>query len=338
LPGIIHHVISRGIERQNIFRDRIDREEFLRRLKTALEKTDCQCIAWSLMPNHFHLLIRTGRSTLSELMRRLLSGYAIYFNRRYQRHGYLFQNRYKSVLCQEETYLLELVRYIHLNPLRKGIVSNLHSLDRYPWAGHSVLVGKNNNDWQKMDEVLLRFGSKRNAAIANYRKFIKDGMKMGKREDLVGGGLRRSAGGWEKVKILRQSKEYWRGDERILGDSDFVSKVLKTAEETMLKKEKLAKEGWNIERLAEKVSKEFGITKQQLKSKSRSGGLPLARAVLSFLGTNELSIPGVEIARYLGISRPAVSYLVEKGGEYLKNKKVFNFLTPSPKCKYTKDE
>ena len=179
LPGVIYHVISRGIERRKIFLDEADREEFLRRLEEGLEKTSCRCIAWSLMPNHFHLLIRTAERALTDLMRKLLSGYAIYFNRRRHRHGYLYQNRYKSILCQEEVYLLEMVRYIHLNPLRAGIVSDLKSLERHPWTGHSVLVGKRKRNWQSVDEVLLRFSSKRRAAVAGYRKFVRDGMRMG---------------------------------------------------------------------------------------------------------------------------------------------------------------
>lgn len=318
LPGVVYHVISRGIERRTIFLDKTDRNEFLRRLEGGLEKTVCQCIAWSLMPNHLHLLIRTGERALSDLMRKLLTGYAIYFNRRHQRHGYLYQNRYKSILCQEEAYLLEMVRYIHLNPLRARIVSDLKSLDKYPWAGHSVLVGKIKRDWQSVDDVLLRFSSKRRAAIAGYRKFIRDGVRMGRRDDLIGGGLRRSAGGWEGIKALRRAKEYWRGDERILGDGDFVNKVLKAAEEHLVRKEKWLREGWDIDRLAGRISKEFGISKKELKSKSRAGILPTARGALCYLGTHELAIPGTEIARYLDISRPAVSHLKKRGGIYLK--------------------
>ena len=87
-------------------------------------------------------------------MRRLLTGYAIYFNRRHRRYGHLFQNRYKSILCQEDPYFLELVRYIHLNPLRANIVKDLRSLDKYPYTGHSALMGRFENDWQDMDYVL----------------------------------------------------------------------------------------------------------------------------------------------------------------------------------------
>ena len=322
LPGVIHHVISRGIERRVIFRDTADREEFLRRLGECLEKTGGQCIAWALMPTHFHLLIRTGEKALSELMRKLLSGYASYFNRRHQRHGYLYQNRYKSTLCQEESYLLELVRYIHLNPIRSGIVSEIKFLDTYPWTGHSVVVGKKEREWQKVEEVLARFSSTRREAVTKYRKFIRDGVGMGKRDDLRGGGLRRSAGGWEGVRALERMKEYWRGDERILGDGNFVNEVLRVVEETMTKKEQLLRDGWDLERLANGISKEFEISKEELRGKSRAGILPMARGVLSYLGTHEFSISGTEIARYLGISRPAVSYLIERGESYLKENRI----------------
>ena len=114
----------RGIERRNIFRNNKDREDFIARLKILCPQTETNCYAWSLLPNHAHLLLRTGSEPLSRLMRRLLTGYVIGFNRRHRRSGQLFQNRFKSIICQEETYLRELVRYIHLNPIRAGIVQD----------------------------------------------------------------------------------------------------------------------------------------------------------------------------------------------------------------------
>ena len=127
-PGALQHVIARGIERRKIFRDEIDRDNFLDRLGTILSDTNTVCYAWALLPNHFHLLLRTGTVPLSNVMRRLLTGYAVSFNLRHQRHGHLFQNRFKSILCQEDAYLMELVRYIHLNPLRAKSVNGLTDL------------------------------------------------------------------------------------------------------------------------------------------------------------------------------------------------------------------
>ena len=103
--------------------------------------TDTACFAWSLIPDHFHLLFKTGSVPLSTLMRRLLTGYAISFNRRHHRCGHLFPNRYKSILCQEDSYLLELTRYIHLNPLRAKLVKSMKALDRYKYSGHGVIMG-----------------------------------------------------------------------------------------------------------------------------------------------------------------------------------------------------
>ncbi len=124
-PGALHHIIVRGIERKAIFKDCHDRDNFLDRLGTILTESSTACYAWVLMTNHVHFLLKTGLPPLATVMRRLLTGHAVQFNRRHKRHGHLFQNRYKSFLCEEDPYLLELVRYIHLNPIRAGIVKDL---------------------------------------------------------------------------------------------------------------------------------------------------------------------------------------------------------------------
>ena len=139
-PGALHHVIARGIERRNIFRDDQGRYNFLERMGALAEGTATVCYAWALIPNHFHLLLRTGTAPIATFMRRLLTGHAVSFNRRHRRHGHLFQNRYKSILCQEDSYLLELVRYIHLNPLRAKLVADMDALGEIPvlwsWRDH----------------------------------------------------------------------------------------------------------------------------------------------------------------------------------------------------------
>ncbi len=140
-PGALHHVIARGIRGENIFHYDLDYSNFLERLENILFESDTQCFAWALMPNHFHLLLKTGTTPLSNVMRRLLTGYAVSHNLRYNRQGHLFQNRYKSILCQEDSYLLELVRYIHLNPLSAGIVYYFEELNQFPYTGHSVILG-----------------------------------------------------------------------------------------------------------------------------------------------------------------------------------------------------
>jgi len=192
--GALHDVMVRGIERGTLFRDDTDRNNFLERLGEILLDTKTLCYAWALIPNHFHLLLRTGPVPISTIMRRLLTGYALWFNRTHCRHGHLFQNRFKSILCQEDIYLLELVRYIHLNLIRARLVKDMDELDRYPYCGHSVIMGKVNNSWQDTEEVLGMFGEKVGAARRAYRAFVEKGIAEGRRQDLTGGGLLRSAG------------------------------------------------------------------------------------------------------------------------------------------------
>jgi hypothetical protein len=116
------------------------------------------------MTNHMHLLLKSGKSGLSTFMRRLLSGYAQYYNRRHHRVGHLCQNRYRSIICEEKAYFSQLVAYIHLNPLRAGIVSSLEELASYLWSGHSVLMGRQVCDWFDRDYSLQFFGSKEGPA------------------------------------------------------------------------------------------------------------------------------------------------------------------------------
>ena len=126
--GTLHHVIVRGIEKRRIVDDQKDREEFVSRLEKVTADTKTSVFAWSLLTNHAHLLLRSGPLGLSQFMRRLLTGYAIGYNRRHSRIGHVFHNRYKSIVCDEDAYFRELVRYIHLNPLRAKLVKDLLSL------------------------------------------------------------------------------------------------------------------------------------------------------------------------------------------------------------------
>ena len=193
--GALHHIIVRGIERNPIFKDSEDYGNFLNRFGKVLRETSTICYAFALIPNHVHLLLRTGTNSISTVMRRLLTGYAQAFNRRYNRHGYLFQNRYKSFLCENDPYLLELVRYIHLNPIRAGIIHDIKTLDTLPTTGHASLMGKMKQEWQDTNSILSLFGQKPSSARRAYRSFMEKGIPLGKRPDLTGGGLIRSTGG-----------------------------------------------------------------------------------------------------------------------------------------------
>ena len=314
IEGGIYHVIQRGLERRELFKDNADREEFVRRLAEGLKATEAKCLGWALMPNHFHLLIRTGVRPLSDLMRRLLTGYAIYFNRKYKRSGYLYQNRYKSILCQEDAYLLELVRYIHLNPLRAKIVKDMHQLNKYKWSGHSVIVGENTAQWQSIGEILEYFSNRKSEAIKKYVNFVEEGKVKGKREEFTGGGLRRSAGGkWSEVLALKRAKEYRQADERVLGDGGFVEEVLKAAEEKVHRNEMLVKNGWDLSKVDKRVCEIYNLEKGGLKNRSRLNAVSKARKVFMYLASKELGKSGTDIAKYLRITAVAVSKGIRHG-------------------------
>jgi REP-associated tyrosine transposase len=254
-PGALHHIIARGIERNLIFKDNADRNNFIKRFGTLLIDTQTRCLAWSLMPNHFHFLLKTDQTPISTFMRRLMTGYAVWFNKKHQRAGHLFQNRFKSILCQEDIYLLELVRYIHLNPLRAKLVGNYEELSQYQYSGHGAVLGNASFTWQDTSAVLTLFGKKISAARHRYSKFVEKGIAQGKRSDLIGGGLIRSAGGWTALKALRRAKDFQKSDERILGDGEFVESTLSAVDESIEKKYFLRSQGYTLNDVAKRVAK-----------------------------------------------------------------------------------
>ncbi|OEU65234.1 MAG: transposase [Desulfobacterales bacterium PC51MH44] len=312
-PGALHHVIARGIERRKIFKDNQDRDDFLNRLGNIITQTGTICYAWSLMPNHFHLLLKTGNVPIATVMRRLLTGYAIRFNLRYHRSGHLFQNRYKSILCQEDAYLKELVRYIHLNPLRANVVKDLKILDRYRYCGHSTILGKYKAEWQSSDFILLLFDTRISKARRLYRKFVEQGIKLGKQPDLIGGGLVRSAGGWTAVRSLAKAGIYFKSDERILGDSDFVENVLAEAQEALEHKYALAAQGVDLEHLIQITADLLSIDPKIIFGSWKTRNAVKARSLICFWGVSELGLTLTYIAKILGISLPTASVAKRRG-------------------------
>jgi putative transposase len=217
MPGLLQHFIVRGIERTDIFLDDDDRRRFADKFDRLLVDTSTDCYAWALIPNHFHLLLRCDRVELSRFMRRLLTGYAVFFDLRHDRSGHLFQNRYKSIVCEEESYLLELIRYIHLNPVRAGLVSGLDALDHFPWCGHSVILGNGRMSGQSGETVLAHFGKRINTARYKYRQFVADGLGMGEQPHLVG----------KYIKRQDCERDAAVSDNRVLGSSDFFQTLCK---------------------------------------------------------------------------------------------------------------
>lgn len=310
-PGALQHIIARGIERRRIFRSDCDRRDFLDRLETAVSASAWSVYAWCLMPNHVLLLARTGSAPVSDVMQRLLAGYATAFNRRRHRCGHLFQNRFKSILVQGDAHLLELVRYIHSNPLRARMLPDIAALDRYPWTGHAALLGGCTRSWQSADDVLTLFARTRTAARSAYRAFLLDGLDRRGLPDLSGGGLRRSLGGWQPKAQLHRGRERWTSDEHILGDGDFVTEVLAQLEErpcAALEPESTTALRARLDAIAGR----FDVAASLIASACKQPRVVLARAAFCRQALNDGRWPAARLATFLGISPMSVHRALRK--------------------------
>ncbi len=308
-PGALHHVMGRGINRIKIFSNRKDREDFLERLADLCRADALSVYAWALMSNHFHLLLRTGNQLLSNSMRKLLTGYVVNYNRRHKRYGHLFQNRYKSILCEDDPYLLELTRYIHLNPLRAGIIKDLKELEGYQWCGHSGIMWKVKREWQDRDTVLSYFGKRPKRAVEKYEDFVGEGIEAGSRPELVGGGLIRSLGGWSQVLSLRRAGSKVFSDERILGSSEFVNNVIAEAEEKAKETLRLTLKIADLPSLALKVCEGEGVDEAGLRSGLRKREVVRSRRIFCQIAVKKMGYSGADVARFLGINTSAVNRL-----------------------------
>jgi REP element-mobilizing transposase RayT len=311
-PGALHHVIARGIEKGLIVIDDDDRNAFLSRMGGIARKTSTQIYAFAIMNNHVHILLRSGPQGLSTYMRRLLTSYAQYFNRRHKRVGHLFQNRYKSIICEEEAYFDKLLGYIHLNPLRSGLVKSFEALGTWPWTGHSILTGNHQQNWLDRQFVLDRFGKHESEARDAYLDYICKEFSFDREDELAGEGLRRSKERWSEVKSIRVKGSKPFTDERILGSEEFTRQMLDetglqlrlqvTADERVLM----------IERDIATSCEKAGISEAFLRSGARSKGVPIIRKKLAEKFVTVYGLSFAETARHLGVTTNAVLYMLRK--------------------------
>ncbi len=305
LPDFLQHVIVRGVDRCDIFRDDQDRSHFLNSFSKLLVQTGTECLAWSVLSNHFHILLRPRKSRLALFMRRLLTGYAIYFNHRHKRSGHLFQNRYKSIVCEEDTYLLELVRYIHLNPLRAKMVVDLTALDHYAWSGHSVIIGKQSLEGQEVDEVLLHFAKGKREAIRLYELFVADGVHLGKRDEL--------GGGRKMTRELLEDFGEEQYDARVLGAAVFVEELRQRRE-----LESKLSHSIGIREIIAVVCRYLAIEPEELKLNSRAAKIVEARSIICYLSVRKMGHSGVEVGKHVNLHRAGVSVAASRGEKIVK--------------------
>lgn len=310
IEGQLYHVMGRGIEQRDIFADQTDYGDFLQRLGEGLGKTGSQCFAFSLLPNHFHLLILRGHRPLAEFMRGLMTGYAVRFNRKYGRKGHLFQNRYKAILCDKDSYLLELIAYIHLNPLRAGLVRDLRELREYKWCGHGTIMEKGMHRFLAREDVLKQFGTRLKSARRKYGAFVAERAGELKRGKVSGvGGLLKGIEDdffFSGREIRGKTEEA--SDERILGNGDFVRVILGKIGTHPRRKTK-------VEEIVKEVEKKLGIPIHEILGKSQARRVVKARALYCYLAKERCGLSGTQLMEELRLSSGAISYLAQKGRE-----------------------
>jgi len=291
-PGALYHVITRGNRRQGVFQDEKDFEQLLTYLSNCKNRFPFLLYAYALMQNHLHFLIEVGEIPLSRIMQSLLFGYAQYFNRRYKEVGHLFQGRYKAILCDKDAYLLELVRYIHLNPVRARIAKRP---ENYAWTGHLSYLGKGRKGIIDEGFVLDQFGGSRSMARRRYRQFV-----------------------WEGISEGHEEKYYRVKDQLYLGEDGFIDQI---------KMEKKESEGWvydmPLEAISQEASRETGISEDKLYSVTRNREGARGRGIVAYLARVISDYTVREIGDHFRRSPAAIGEAIMKVEDRVKRDRSF---------------
>lgn len=221
---------------------------------------------------------------------------------------------YKSVVCQEELYFAEIVRAIHLNPLRAGIVTDVRELNRYPYCGHSAVLGRSRRPWPATEDVLTSFGKTVAQARKAYVTYVAAGVPQGRRDDRSGGGLIRTLGGWAAVADRREpGHARLKSDERIVGEADLGEAIVNQAKAHATRQTAWTRRGVGFEQLVARVAEIFRVDPHDVVAQGRQRRRVSARSLLGFWAVRELGVSLAEVARQLGLSPPGVGYAVQRG-------------------------
>ncbi|MHB8881196.1 MAG: transposase [Thermodesulfovibrionales bacterium] len=267
--GAFYHVITRGNQRRKIFRDEGDFEKYIEILSRYKAMYKCRLYAYVLMSNHVHLLIETGKTPLSKILQGINQSYTGLFNRKYKTVGHLFQGRYKAILCDRDDYLLSLVKYIHLNPVRARLVE---TPEEYTWSSHRAYIKPVSKSIIDEDQVLRMFSGSKGIARRLYEAYVGDGIGV-KKEDI-------------SATI----------DKRILGNEQFANTVMDKCDASV-EPGKRAREH-SLVAVAAAVSDIFGVTLTQMRHKGKDRDITKGRKLFSIVA-HEYGYKGREIAEYM---------------------------------------
>jgi putative transposase len=286
LPGGLYHVILRGNRGMPVFLTDADRYRFYLLLQEGTFRFGYRVHAFCLMTNHIHLAIQVSNIPLSSGLHNLSFRYTRWINWRENRTGHLFQGRYKAVLVDGETYLLQLVRYIHLNPVRAAMVSDP---EQYPWSGHRAYLGKEFLPWLTSDWMLSQFGKSIKQARSNYRSFVLDGI-----------------GDTQQVAFPHGGE-----DSRILGDDKFMEKCLSSSRSIPPRV--------TVKDIVDEVCLSYDIDEALLKMQTQQRNITEARAVVGWLARELDCATLTDVGKHVNRDGGSISSAVRRLSERLKN-------------------
>ena len=286
LPGGLSHVIFRGNGGQDVFPAAADRYRFFLLLQEGTHRFGYRIHAFCLMTNHIHLAVQIGEIPLSRGMQNLSFRYTRWINRRENRTGHLFQGRYKAVLVDGDSYLLELVRYIHLNPVRAGMVANP---EEYPWSSHHAYLGRETLPWLTTDWLLASFGEQVYRARAEYATFVLDGLAEESRPEFHGAGV----------------------DSRLLGDDNFMDKCLSGSGGMPLR--------LTARQIIDQLCRAYRLDASILQAKSQQRKVSEARAAAGWLARESGCVTLTEIAGLVNRDVGSISSAVRRLTDRLRN-------------------
>ena len=250
-PGAVYHVILRGNAGDPIFFEDCDRFRFYLLMQEMVERFSCRIHGFCCMTNHIHLVVQVADIPLSRIMQSLSLKYTRWINYTRRRTGHLFQGRYKAIILDADAYLLELVRYVHLNPVRAGMTE---CPEDYPWSGHNAYLGKETLPWLTTEWVLALFSGKNSVARQNYQQFLTDGIDEGRRNEFHSGTC----------------------EGRILGDDCF-------ADEALIKANQRRRREWRLDELINAICRSYGMAVSELKAPGKMRPFSEARAVAAVI-------------------------------------------------------
>lgn len=313
LPGGFFHIICRALNREFLFDGDVERKRYVGLLEAASRRAGVKVVAWCVMSNHVHLVLEAGEEPLYRMMKRVNVGYANWKNRRDGRLGPVFGNRYKAILIDEDEHLLELIRYVHLNPVRAGVVAHPDDSD---WSSHRFLGGlKEAPKWFDPSFVWSHFAESRDEAIRAYRSFVEDGVG-GERSPTLSGDAWLDAA----LETVRTARTELRVSDPILGSEDFVANVLAKLEEgdaSLRLRTREARRGWRppLDAIIDLICEELDVSRAEFDEHPKRRAAARARQILARIWVQEYKSTQVELARLLKVAGVLVSRWYAKSSE-----------------------